>query len=441
MMNQEEYMQDIKPLREQGFTLEEIAERTGYHPTTISKWLRNGGPPPARVVPESQRVITPAVAGRIDGLLRQSENKLLATSTYEGLPADNYAGSYSAVVRYVNSRRGPRFKPASGVSVPIETAPGDEAQFDFANCDEWATRWGWDPPVLRCHVCILCWSRWRRWWFTQSEDRHHTLEGVVQFFEAAGGVPTVSRTDRMGALGRSQGRRFNFFPESVSFGNHHGTELKACQAGDAKRKGKIERPNRVLKESFLEEMSLDPPADVAELNRRVGPWLDARVHSRPHRMTGERPADRLVIERRFLQQLPRHRWDSAYVEPRHVHRVEPFIEFDTNRYSVPPELIGATVETRREVGTDLLVVRYAGTVVARHELVAAQTAPIWDPAHRQAAEALALGRHLRVVPDLAGGPDNEGDDRLDLGDGDYDVDPPDLTMRVGPICECGGGWS
>ena len=35
---------------------------------------------------------------------------------------------------------------------------------------------------------ILCWSRWRLWWFTTSVDREHTFEGIVRFFEAAGGV-------------------------------------------------------------------------------------------------------------------------------------------------------------------------------------------------------------------------------------------------------------
>ncbi len=62
MMNQEEYMQDIKPLRKQGWTLEEIGEHTGYHPATISNWLKNGGPPPARAGPGSPRGITPGIA-------------------------------------------------------------------------------------------------------------------------------------------------------------------------------------------------------------------------------------------------------------------------------------------------------------------------------------------------------------------------------------------
>jgi transposase len=445
MMSQEEYMEDIKPLRAQGWTLAEISAHTGYHPATISNWLKNGGPPPARAVAEAQRVITEKVAARIDELLKRSENRLLSTSIYETLVAEGYDGSYSAVVRYVNAQRGPRFKPAATVSVPIETAPGEEAQFDFSNCDEWAQRWGWELGVLRCHVTILCWSRWRRWWFTTSEDREHTLEGLIGFYEAAGGVPLVSRTDRMGALGHSQGRRFVLHPPVVAFANHYGTQIKACQARDAKRKGKVERPNRVLKESFLEEMSLDPPADVAELNRRVGPWLEQRVHSRVHRMTGEKPNDRLVVERRLLQGLAPHRWDTAYVEPRHVHRSEPFVEMDTNRYSVPPGLIGATVEVRREVDAPSFVVRYGGRVVARHPLVAPQREPVWDPAHRRAAEALALGRHLHAVPEPAPLTAPAGPVELELGAGDYAIDDVDLAERVGPVgpvCECSGGaWS
>ena len=46
-----------------------------------------------------------------------------------------------------------------------------------------------------------------------------------------------------------------------------------CQAGDAARKGKVERPFRDLKAGFLAEMDLDPPGDIAELNRRADAWL------------------------------------------------------------------------------------------------------------------------------------------------------------------------
>jgi hypothetical protein len=66
---------------------------------------------------------------------------------------------------------------------------------------------------------------------------------------------------------------------ALAFAGQYGFALNACDPGDAARKGKVERPFRDLKRGFLAEMDLDPPVDVGELNRRVGPWLDRYVHA------------------------------------------------------------------------------------------------------------------------------------------------------------------
>jgi hypothetical protein len=77
--------------------------------------------------------------------------------------------------------------------MPIETMPAEEFQFDWSECNYFARRWGWDYE-LHCFGCVLCWSRYKFWWFAPSIDRPHTLEGLVQFFEAIGGVLAVGRT-------------------------------------------------------------------------------------------------------------------------------------------------------------------------------------------------------------------------------------------------------
>ena len=48
----------------------------------------------------------------------------------------------------------------------------------------------------------------------------------------------MARTDRMGALGTSGGRRFKLHAAAVHFGAHYGTKITPCLAGDAKRKGR-----------------------------------------------------------------------------------------------------------------------------------------------------------------------------------------------------------
>ena len=418
MLTQEEYM-DVVALRRQGFTISEIAEELGYHPATISRWLRAGGPPPLREVDRSLLLIDDRWGSRI-GQLLELNPRLLATSIFEIISAEGFEGSYPTVSRHVRALRGPRFKAAEKASVPIETAPGEECQFDWSDCCDFGERFGLGP--LHCFGAILCWSRWRQWWFASSVDQHHTLEGLVRFYDAVGGVPYFSRTDRMGALGSSKGRRFVLHPKVLDFARLYGTAIVACAPRDAKRKGKVERPFRDLKETFLEELVLDPPGSLAELNTRAQLFLDARVHGRVHSSTGVAPAERLALEAPMMAVLPRVRFDNAYVEVRRVHPVLPLVEWQGTSYSVPPEALGALVECRAPLGEGRLEIRLAGRQIALHHLALPGVDQLWDPAHRAAAERVALGRHrpdrghLRVVTDTSTVPA-----------GDYSVDAVDLS--------------
>ena len=429
MMTQGEFM-DVTKLQAEGLTVKEIAAELGYHPATVSKWLTAGGPPPARVKTDDARVMDAYWRGRVDAILVQKP-RLLSTSIHDRLVAEGFEGSYPTVVRYVREVRGPRFKGAAASSILLETGPGEEAQVDWSDCTDWAMRWGWDHELF-CLSCVLCWSRWRTIWFTTSLDRQHTFEGMVRFFEAAGGVPRGVRIDRMGALGKSQGKRFTLFAPTVEFATHHQIEIVACAAGDAARKGKVERPFRHYKETFLEELELDePPGDVDEVNRRAEAWVHRRVHQVRHRTTRVPPAERFEVEEKMLRPLPASRFDTAYVDVRRVHRNVPLIEYGTVRYSVPADLLGQAVEVRRAVDSDRFVVRWAGTVVATHPVAPKGTVEVWDPDHRRQAERAALvrrRRHLTVVPPPVEPSGRQATEQAPLAlEGDYAVEAPDLA--------------
>jgi len=424
MMTQEEYM-DVMAMKRQGMSIKEIAQETGYHPSTISGWLRNGGPPERRPR-TSVPVIDEYWAAEIAGLLR-SAPRLLATSVFELIKARGYGGSYVSVARHLNTLRGPRFSAAPAASTRILTAPGEEAQFDWSDVSQWTREWGLGE--VQCFSAILSFSRVRIWWFARSVDREHTFEGLVRFFEFVGGVPGVLRTDRMGALGTSQGRRFRLHPPAHAFAQFHGTEIRACQARDAKRKGKVERPFRDVKERFLEECSATgAPGSLAELNERARVWLQERIHSRHHRGIGAIPADRLDAEVPLLGALPRTRFDTAYVEARRVHVAIPQIEWRGVRYSVPPRCLGQRVEVRQEVGGSSIEIRWAAERVATHAICDTEGTEVWDAVHFEEAQMAALsrsrGRHLSiVVPEIAPAVVAL---RLDI-EGDVDVAVPDLA--------------
>jgi transposase len=424
MMTQEEFM-DVMAMKRQGWSIKEIAEETGYHPSTISSWLRNGGPPERRGG-TAEPVIDEYWAAEIAALVRAAP-RLLATSVFELIAAKGYGGSYVSVARHLNTLRGPRFGAAPAASTRIVTAPGEEAQFDWSDVSAWTREWGLGE--VQCFSAILSWSRVRIWWFAGSIDREYTFEGLIRFFEFVGGVPSVLRTDRMGALGQSQGRRFRLHPPAHAFAQSHGTEIRACRAGDAKRKGKVERPFRDVKERFLEECTaVGPPTSIAELNERAARWLENRIHSRVHRGTGAVPIERLAVEVPLLGALPRRRFDTAYVEARRVHVAIPQIEWRGVRYSVPPRCLGQRVEVRQEVEGSSIEIRWAAEVVATHAICDVEGAEVWDAAHFQEAQSVALsrsrGRHLSVVvPDEVPSPIAL---RLDI-EGDVDVEVPDLA--------------
>lgn len=435
MLTQEEYM-DVVALRRQGWTIAQIAQEVHRHPATVSSWLRKGGPPPQRRPPAGHvAVVDDRWAARIESLL-EANPELLATSVERIVRAEGYEGSYESLVRHLRAVRGVRRRRSPGVSVPIETAAGAEFQFDWSDCNDWGEAWGLGQ--LQCFGAILCFSRWRFWWFAPSLDRPHTLEGLVRFFTDVGGVPAIGRTDRMGCLGGTRGGVFRFAPEASDFARYHGFAFKACKSRDAKRKGKIERPFGELNASFMQEMALDPPASIAELNARSARWLATYVHCRPHRVTGEAPRARLAAEAGLLGPLPRARFDTARREARVVTAPLPLIEVDTVAYSVPPGLVGTTVEVRLPVDAGTLEIRHHGSLVATHHLAERGSGPIWDPAHRAAAEAIALAphrRHLRAVPE----PPTTAASRagLELGDGDWDVEAIDMA-RYELGCGCQG---
>lgn len=432
MLTQEEYM-EVAALRRQGWTIDQIARAVGHHPATVSFWLRNGGPPARREITNHERTINDVWAARITQLLKANED-LLATSVERIIRAEGWEGSYPTLARHLREVRGVRRGRSPALSVPIETAAGAEFQFDWSDCCDWGETWGLGP--LQCFGAVLCWSRRRSWWFAPSLDRPHTLEGLVRFFEDVGGVAGIGRTDRMGCLGVTRGGIFRFCPEALDFARYHGFALRACASRDAKRKGKSERPFGELNSAFMQEMALDPPASIDELNTRTGRWLGDYVHPRPHRVTGVPPAERLLAEAPLLGPLPRARFDTARREPRVVSPPIPLIEVDRVSYSVPPALVGTTVEVRLPVDKGLVEIWSKGTLVVAHRLAPAGGAPVWDPTHRADAEAIALAPHRKnlclVPPALTRTPMAA----LDLGEGDWEVSPVDLSAYdLGCGCE------
>ncbi len=120
-------------------------------------------------------------------------------------------------------------------------------------------------------------------------------------------------------------------------------------------------------------------------------------------------------------------------------RAWPLVEWQGVAYSVSPEALGYKVTCRVEVGSQILEIHLGTRLVGRHELRRGATEPVFDPAHLAACEAIALGRTRPQLTLITGNGTVPAatSARLDLGEGDYEVEVPDLAARYGG-CECSG---
>lgn len=138
------------------------------------------------------------------------------------------------------------------------------------------------------------------------------IEAHERFFDALGGVPHTILYDNMktvlidrDAYGPGQHRFNEGFRD---FPKHHGFGPRMCAPYRAKTKGKVERFNRYLKESFVWPLESRLRGqglilDAATANAHVGTWLREVANPRIHVETKERPVDRFAIEKAEL--LPR----------------------------------------------------------------------------------------------------------------------------------------
>lgn len=122
------------------------------------------------------------------------------------------------------------------------------------------------------------------------------------------------------------------------------------------------------------------------LDEHLTRWMREVADVRIHGTTHERPIDRFEVEKVALKPVGNH---PSHLRVRHLTRKvasDGRIDVDTNRYSVPPRFLGATLDVRVETGS--LEVMFRGQVIAEHAVHPGRHQVIEDPGH---IEALVQG--------------------------------------------------
>jgi hypothetical protein len=116
------------------------------------------------------------------------------------------------------------------------------------------------------------------------------MAGVEEAFGAFGGVPHELLFDQLKAVviadERPGGGKLLENPEFLRFAAHWGFRVRACRPYRAQTKGKVERPIRYLRESFLYGRAFLGDGDLAA---QAEAWIEGVANARVHGTTRRVP--------------------------------------------------------------------------------------------------------------------------------------------------------
>lgn len=347
----------------------QIALELNLDPKTVQKWIPIQRYRPRKASQRSSKL--DPFKGQILALLETHDYS--AQQILQRLQSQGFGGGYSIVKEFVRRVR-PVRKPAF---LMLEFAAGECAQVDWG---QWGSiRVGSTRRRLSFFVMVLCYSRLMYLEFTLSEAMDQFLSCHRRALEYFGGSPRKVMIDnlRVGVLRHPTGEPAQFNPRYLDFAGHYGFQPVACARGKGNEKGRVERGVGYVKANFLK--GLEIPSFEA-LNPAAGQWLDSIANLRIHGETQRKPREMFAEEKPLLRPLPLRPYDCAVVQTVSANRCCR-IEFQGNRYSVPP--LYASQKLTLKVEPERLYVFHNEKLLATHLRSYDRRRKITDPDHEK----------------------------------------------------------
>jgi transposase len=361
----------IFALRKLNWGLDRIATELGIARNTVRAWLKAG---PDRRYGGPKRM---SALGRHQEWMRERWRAGVRNGDVfrQELLAKGVRVSLRTVERALRPLRREQVV-SDRATLRFETPPGKQMQIDFG--EKWLEI-GKVPQKRFVFVATLGHSRREYAEICFGLRQRDWILGIEHAFQHFGGVPEELLVDNAKPLVLSHPRsgKVTFHPEFLAFCQHWGVRPRACQPYRARTKGKVESGVGYVKGNALGGLTFE--SDAA-LDLHLATWLRDVADVRLHGTTFERPLERFEkAERMALRPLQNHpsylksRWEERKVAP------DFRIDLDTNRYSVPPGLVGEVVDVLIE--QDLIQVHFQDRIVAEHSVAVGRHQVVEDPGH------------------------------------------------------------
>lgn len=353
------------------YSVHGIYKATGVHHATIKRIIR--------IEKHGERI----VAGRrskldaFDDLIRKHlelYHKISATRLMQILVDHGYKGGLSLLRQRLRRLRPTMTKPYMRMVVHA----GEQGQVDWAHCGE--LRVGRGTRKLYLFVAVLSYSRVVYARFCLNQNTATFLRCHEQAFAYFGGIPRVILYDNLKSVVLARlGQSIRFNDDMLSFSGFYCFEPRPCQPYRGNEKGRVERTIRYLRENFL---MARPLTNLATMNASLLEWCNRIGNRRPW------PDDRRFrVEQMWAKEKPNLLPLSEHRQhPREQQTCQagksPWIHFDLNYYSIPPEYVGRSLLVYAD--DQQLEVTYDGKSIGSHQRCWDRGIYVDDPAHRDA---------------------------------------------------------
>ena len=298
--------------------------------------------------------------------------QLRGSRVLKELRAKGYDGSQSAFYRYTATLE----HTVKRTFHPYETAPGEQAQFD------------WSPYTILIDniwtkvyvfIFLLGFSRYRIYQASLSQTLPSVFEAMENSIVQIGGSPDRTQTDNAKCFILDATRDYiEWNPRYLAFCGHYGFHPSRSLPRHPWSKGKVENPFDYLEDQFIAGNTFTSFEDFL---RRLDTFQQ-EVNASEHGTTKQEPRVLFERERDALQNLPSTRYVNTKEPVRKV-TADCLCSFDGCRYSVPYVFALREVWLRVSKGYLLEIYSSSNTLIATHRLSAVKGKVIIDESHYQ----------------------------------------------------------
>lgn len=251
---------------------------------------------------------------------------------------DGYDGGEGILRAYVAKVRPPKYT----AYLTLNFAPGESAQVDFGYCG--TIQVGEENRRLYVFMMTLCYSRMIYAEFILRQNSEHFLQCHRNAFEYFGGIPEKVMVDNCKVAVSDASKYGNpvINAHYADLANHYNFKVVACGVRKPYEKGIVERGIGYLKKNFLNGLE---KGTLTALNNAGRNWMEKVANVRIHGVTKKEPVELFKAEKNAMKALPLFPYDCCITHNVRVNSQYRVI-FESNRYSVPPELVRKQIELK-----------------------------------------------------------------------------------------------